>query len=402
MVDKPIEDVARAFEQFKDANDERLAQIEAKQASDPLTEEKLTKINAAIDAGIDAGREQEKRLADLEVSAARPAKGDQSPEAAEHSKAFGAFMRRGVEDGLRDLEIKASASVGSDPDGGYFVPDEMATEIGRIASSVSSMRSLAQVVSISASSYKKMVGVGGAGSGWVAEKEARPETATPDLKSIDIPADEVYANPFATQKILDDAAVNVEAWLADEVAIKFGEVEGAAFISGTGVGQPRGILGYTPAAIASYAWGNPGFVVSGQATTLAADLDPFVDQVTNLKMMYRGNANWIMNRATVGEVRKLKDGDSQYLWQPSNIAGQAGTVLGYPISDDDNMPDIGAGAYAVAFGDFRQAYLIVDRMGVRVLRDPYTSKPYVSFYTTKRVGGAVQNFEAYNLQKISA
>lgn len=393
-----------AFEAFKEANDARLKGIE-KKFDDVVQNEKVDRINSEVTNLGTALDEVTKMIAALKVGGADDDK--MTPEKKEYAKAFDRFFRKGVDNGLSELAVKAAARTDSDPDGGYTVPDQMETSIDRVLSTVSAMRGEAQVMSISAGVYKKLVGQGGATSGWVGERETRSETNTPTLSELQFPAMELYANPAATQTLLDDSSVNIEQWLAGEVAIEFAEEEGAAFISGSGVNQPRGILSYDTVADASYAWGKLGFIVTGEAADFIAEdpVDPFISLVYSLKQGYRQNAKFIMNKASQAKVRKFKDDQDNYMWTPPFQGGvqgaQPATFLGYPIIDDDNMSSVGANAFPVAFGDFRRGYLIVDRIGVRVLRDPYTNKPYVHFYTTKRVGGGVQNFEAIKLLKCS-
>lgn len=404
-----LNEMKTIFSQFKEKNDERLNALE-KKISDGLENETVEKINAEIDKLQDAYDAAAAKLAALSAGGGS---GDaDSPERKAYKKAFNSWFRKGdraVQDlDMNELAVKAAMSTDSDPDGGYVVPDEMTREITRVQSTVSAMRQLATVISIGSSVYKKPINLGGAGSGWVGEKEARPETDSPTLAMLEFPAMELYANPAATQAMLDDAYFNVEQWLGGEVGIVFAEQEGSAFITGNGVNKPRGIIGYDTVADASYEWGKLGFVASGVAAALNdATHDGFeglIDLTYALKQGYRTNAGWLMNRQTTGKIRKLKAlGDTQsYLWQPPVQAGEPATILGYPTRDDDNMQNVGANAFPIAFGDFKRGYLIVDRVGVRVLRDPFTNKPYVLFYTTKRVGGGVQNFEAIKLYKIAA
>lgn len=393
-----------AFEAFKDANDARLKGIE-KKFDDVVQSEKVDRINADVTEMQTALDELNTSIAALKVGGA--GNDERSAEKKEYAKAFDRFFRKGVDNGLNELAVKASMKTDSDPDGGYTVPDQMESTIDRVLGSVSAMRSEARVISISASVYKKLVNQGGTSSGWVGERESRTETNTPTLAALEYPAMELYAMPAATQTFLDDSSLNVEQWLADEVAIEFAEEEGTAFISGTGVNQPRGILSYDTVADASYAWGKLGYIVTGEAADFIAEdpVDPFINLVYSLKQGYRQNAKFIMNKASQAKIRKFKDDQDNYMWTPPFQGGvqgaQPATFLGYPIIDDDNMSNVGANAFPVAFGDFRRGYLIVDRTGIRVLRDPYTSKPYVLFYTTKRVGGGVQNFEAIKLLKCS-
>ena len=325
-----------------------------------------------------------------------------------HATAFDRFFRHGADAGLRDLEVKASLRTDSDPEGGYLVPDQMESTLDRVLGTISPMRRIARVIQISAGTYKRLVSKGDAAGGWTGERESRPETNAPTLAELSFPAMEVYANPAATQTLLDDSRIDIGAWLADEVSIVFAEKEGTAFISGTGINQPRGLLSYDTVADASWTWGSIGYIASGVAAALNDathnGTDALIDLVYALKEQYRVGATWLMNGKTAATIRKLKMiGDVEgYLWQPSTIAGTPDQLLGYPVTIDDNMPDIGANTCPIAFGNFMRAYLIVDRVGIRVLRDPFTNKPYVMFYTTKRVGGGVQNYQAVKLLKITA
>jgi HK97 family phage major capsid protein len=326
--------------------------------------------------------------------------------------AFGDWFRYGARGNLHALEKKAfgfnavetkALSSGTDPDGGYLVPREMETAMDRILGTVSAMRSLATVRAISGSGYRKPVNVGGTASGWVGETGGRAETTAPSISVLDFPAMELYAHPYATQTLLDDSAVNIEQWLADEVAIEFAEEEGAAFVSGNGVNKPTGVLGATTVANASYVWGKIGFVVTGAASDFATTnpIDALVTLQDALKTGYSVNGTWLMTRATQSAIRKFKDGTGNYIWQPAMQAAVAPTIFGKPVVVDDNMNELGSNLFPVAYGDFRRGYIIVDRIGIRVLRDPYSAKPYVTFYTTKRVGGGIQNFEAIKLLKCS-
>ena len=211
------------------------------------------------------------------------------------------------------------------------------------------------------------------------------------MSLIEFPAGELFSQPAATQTLLDDAFSDVDAWLADEVEAAFAAQESAAFINGDGVAKPRGILSNEIVDESAHEWGKIGSV-AGDFTGANAG-DGLIDLIYAPKSQFRANGRFVMNRRTVSEVRKLKDADGRYLWQPGTN-GEAATVLGYAVTEIEDMPDIGAGNAAIAFGDFRRGYLIVDRVGTRVLRDPFTAKPFVLFYTTKRVGGGVQNFDA--------
>lgn len=391
-----IDGVNRAFEEFKAAHTAQLAELK-KGLSDTVTAEKVEKINAAITEQKRELDETVRRMAALQLGG--DGKPGETPEARQHRESFQGFLRG---------RIEARTSTYSDPDGGFVAPPTLDLAVSRIVSQTVAMRRLAQVQPISASSYVKFKSLGGAGSGWVGENEtgtSRGETNTPTLSRMEFTPGEIYSEPNATQQALDDMAVDVEAWLAAEVAIEFMEEEGLAFLTGNGVKKPRGLLDYNTVANASYAWGSIGYIASGDASAFiaasasAGPADCFIDTVYALKAAYRGNARWLVNDLTAARMRKFRDGDGNYLWQTSAVAGQPDTFLGYPVETDDNMPDVGADRFPVAFGDFRQAYLIVDRVGVRVLRNPFKTNGLVAFYTTKRVGGGIQNFEAVKLIK---
>jgi len=393
-----IESIGRAFEQFKAENDARLKEIEKKGNADPLLSQKVEKINADLSA---LG-EMKKQLEAIEAAVARnqfPG-GGKEKEVIARAKAFAHLMRGNI-DSVKDIEIQALASTLSDPDGGFTVPEEVDTAIDRVQGTLSSMRRLATVRGISTDTYKKLVNQGGATSGWVAEKGTRNETSTPSLKEIAINTKELYAMPAATQTLLDDSRVDIGGWLADEVGIEFNEEEGDAFISGNGVEKPKGIAAYTMIANASYAFGKVGYIASAHASLLN-NLDKLIDLQHALKTSYRNGAAWLMNDSTCGVIRKFKDGDGNYIWRPGLLEDKPDTLLGKPVEYDDNVDDIGAGKYPIFYANFKRAYLIIDRLGTRVLRDPYTSKPYVLFYTTKRVGGGIVMYEAIKAMKIAA
>lgn len=387
------EQLARSFEEYKKANDAHLAEIK-KGSDDVVRREQVAKIDATV-------ADLQKALQSLEVKMNRPAFGGADPavdeakaKAADYRKAFDRFFIKGD-----PALLHKALQTDSDPDGGFMVPTEIESTITRVVATISAMRRLSQVVTTGAQTYKKPVNLGGAGAGWVGEREARPETATPKLSMIDVLSGEIYANPAATQTMLDDANMNVEQWLSTEVAQAFADQEGAAFISGDGVNKPKGFLTYPIVNNASYAWGSVGRIRTGASGAFAASgpADTLIDVIHALRPGYRPGAAWLMSDLTLSAIRKFKDTTGQYLWQPSLQAGQPATLLGYACEIDENMPTIAANSYSLAFANWSRAYLIADRTGVRVLRDPYTAKPYVMFYTTKRVGGAVQNFEAIKL-----
>ena len=403
-VKKLVTDFMGTFEEFKKNNDEQIKQAAKGKDIDPLlkaSEEKMQKHLDELKATVDELR-LEKARPMIETISGK--KRELSEDEVKHAEAFNAFLRKGRnEDELRALEAKA-LSVGSDPDGGYVAPAEMDTIMDRVMSEVSPIRQVATVRQISSASYKKPFNLGGTDSGWVGESDSRPQTNASQLALLEYPVMELYAMPAATQSLLDDAVVNIEQWMADEVAITFAEQEGAAFCTGDGVNKPRGILSYDKVDNDSWAHGKTGYVATGasgafKTTNPGDDADNLVDLVYSLKAGFRANSRFMMNRKTQGTVRKIKDADGNYIWQPGLVNGQPASLLGYAISEAEDFPDIAANSYSIAFGDFRRGYLIVDRMGIRVLRDPYTAKPYVLFYTTKRVGGGMQNFDAIKLMK---
>lgn len=390
-----LEKQNKAFADFKEANDARLKALEAKGSVDPLLEEKVDKANREI-------TEISKKMAELEKKTNRPGgtgRGQENPEAEEHKQAFSTFLRKGRDENLRDLERKA-LNITTDEDGGYAVPTELDTEILQLMRNESPMRQVCSVRQIGGAEYKKLVNLGGATSGWVDEDDARPGTDTPKLTAITPFMGEIYSNPAATQQMLDDVFFNAESWLAAEVATEFAEEENLSFLTGNGTKKPKGILAYTSVttADASRTFGQLQHKVTAGATAITGD--ELLDLVYLLRKKYRNGALWMMNSITLAYIRKLKSAvDGHYLWQPGLQAGQPSQLLGYGVEENEDMADIATTAVAVMFGNFKRGYLIVDRMGTRVLRDPYTNKPYVHFYTTKRVGGMLQDSLAIKLLK---
>jgi HK97 family phage major capsid protein len=388
-------EVMAAFEALKSANDARIDEIEKRGSSDPLIDAKLKRIEASLDR-------QRTALERLALEQARPAMGEDPRKTdPEHKSAWAAYMRKGDDSGIARLDLK-SLNVGTEAQGGYVAPPELDRMIEQRLTASSPMRQIASVRQTSATVFKKPVTLG-TQSAWVAEDDERPETTAPTLDLLEFPAAELYAMPAATQTLLDDAYADVDEWLADECEASFAAQESAAFVSGTGTGQPKGFLSYDKIADASHAWDKIGFILSGASGAFASadPADKLIDLVYALKSQFRANARFVMNRRTVSAVRKLKDSDDNYLWRPG-LAGEPASLLGYPVTEIEDMPDIAANSFAIAFGDFRRGYLIVDRQGARVLRDPYSAKPYVLFYTTKRVGGGVQNFDGIKLMKFAA
>ncbi|MBL1406832.1 MAG: phage major capsid protein [Rhizobiales bacterium] len=389
-----------AFESFRETNDERLAQVETRVGADVVTIEKMNRINTALD-------EQKILMDRMILKNQRPSfskdngQGNiQTMAMVEHKNAFNNYIRSGKENDLRSFEEKAM-SYTSDPDGGYLVPDETASEIGRRLAQISPIRSVAGIRVVSSAMYKKPFAITGPSTGWVAETAVRPQTAAPALSELQFPTMELYAMPAATSSLLEDSAINIDQWIAEEVEIAFAEQESAAFINGDGVNQPKGILTNTVVDEGSWAWGALGYVPTGADGDFATSdaSDTLVDTIYSLKAGYRQNANWLMNRRTQADIRKLKDADGNYLWQAPSVAGEKAMLMGFPVLEAEDMPDVASDSLSVAFGDFNRGYLVVDRAGVRVLRDPFSAKPYVLFYTTKRVGGGVQDFDAIKLVK---
>ena len=312
-------------------------------------------------------------------------------------------MRTGEAGGLRALEVKAM-SFGSNPDGGYLVPPEIEATIGQRLTAISPIRNIAGQRTISSNIYKKPFMTTGPAVGWVGETDARTQTASPVLDELVYPAMELYAQPAATATLLEDSVVNIDQWIAQEVEQVFAQQEGAAFVAGDGNNKPKGFLSYTTVDNGAWSWGNIGYVASGAAGAFAATnpSDDLVDLVYAVKAGYRQNGMFVMNRKTQAAVRKFKDTTGQYLWQPPAVAGGKASLMTFPVIEAEDMPDIAANSLSVAFGDFNRGYLVVDRAGVSVLRDPYSAKPYVLFYTTKRVGGGVQDFDAIKVMKFAA
>jgi HK97 family phage major capsid protein len=378
-----------AFEEFKRTNDQRLGEIEKRGTADGLLEGKLDRLNAVLDG--------QKAAMDRAIAErARPVlDGKAGAGGDEYKEAFTAYVKRGEEKAL---------SVGTNADGGYVVPPETETEITRLMTAVSPIRAISGVRQVSGSVYKRPISVTGPATGWVAETASRTTTTSQTLAELSYPTTELYAMPAATSAFLDDAAVDVGQWIADEVNAAFAAQETTAFVSGDGTNKPKGFLAATTVAESSWEWGKLGYVATGSSGALPSThaSDVLIDLVYALKAGYRQNASWVMNRKVQGTLRKLKDADGNYMWQPALTADGKARFMGFELVEAEDMPNIAANSLSVAFGDFRRGYLIVDRQGVSVLRDPFSSKPYVLFYTTKRVGGGVADYDAIKLLKFAA
>ncbi|MCX8476959.1 MAG: phage major capsid protein [Sphingomonas sp.] len=316
------------------------------------------------------------------------------------SAAFEGFLRAGS----GGVETKAMSGA-SDTAGGYAVPQEIDARIDATLKAVSPIRAIATVVKVGSSGYRKLIASGGIASGWAAETATRPETATPTFNEVAPPSGDLYANPAASQAMLDDAAFDVEEWLAVEIAREFAAAEGSAFVNGNGTNKPKGFLAAatSTALDASRPFGTLQYLASGAAGAFAANPEEkLIDLVQSLRAPYRQGASWVMNSTTLARIRKFKTSDGAFLWAPSLAAGQPATLLGYPVVEAEDMPDIAANSLSIAFGNFKAGYLIAERGETQVLRDPYSNKPFVHFYATKRVGGMVSNSEAIKLLKFAA
>lgn len=319
----------------------------------------------------------------------------------EEVKAFESYLRKGEAAG----ELKAM-SIGSDPDGGYSVVSPLAASMTRRIFELSPVRQVARVVEVRTDAFEELVDNGEPAANWVGEKSARPETDGPQIGKLRIPVCEIYSAPKVTQNLLEDSAFDVGAWLVEKIADKFARAEAAGFITGDGITQPRGILTYPVAATddATRAWGTLQYTPSGAAGAFAASnpSDALLDMVYKLKSAYRPRATWLMNRDTARRIRQFKDGQGNYLWQAGATAGQPDSLMGFPVLLAEDMPAIAANSLSIAFGDLSTGYTIADRVGVSVLRDPFSVKPHVQFYTRKRVGGGLSNSEAIKLMKFAA
>lgn len=352
-------------------------------------------------------KHQEERLTMLNAKTmayGRPALSARAEVEAPHQKAFNAYLRSGDDDGLRGLTLEGKAmSSAVAADGGYLVDPQTADRIQSMLLATSSLRSVANVVQVEATSFDVIVDRSEVGSGWATEAASTTETATPVIERISIKLHELAAMPKASQRLLDDSAFDVEGWLAEKIATRFTRAEAAAFINGDGVDKPKGILLPTKVADATWTWGNLGYVASGAAADFATSnpADCIINLVYALGADYRANGTFVMNSKTVGAVRKMKDADGRFLWSDGLAAGEPSRLMGYPVLVCEDMPDIAANAYAIAFGDFRAAYTVAERPDLRILRDPFSAKPNVLFYANKRVGGDITDYAAIKLLKIA-
>lgn len=385
-----LEDLGKVWKEYRETNDARLAALEKNQGHAEL-DSKLENLDKAI---IEVKGQINRVIAGAELQVGI----DKRPSVAivELTK----WMRS-----RQNGEFKDIVNTQTNADGGYVILPEIDTMIDRVASKSVAMRILANVRTIGRQSFVKNVNLGGTTGGWATEGSPRSGgDGTPKFAQIEIFAREVFAQPAATNESLEDIEFDVATWLAEECGLTFADLEDAAFISGDGVGKPKGFLAYETVANSSYVWGKIGYIASGAASDFAAanPSDKFIDLIHALKTVYRARGVFLMNDTTLSKVRKFKDGQGNYLWQPSFQVDIPDMLLGKPLVTSDNMPDVGANTFPVAFGDFKSGYMIVDRRGVKILADPYTTKGSVSFYTTKRTGGDVVNFEAIKVMKIAA
>ncbi len=419
-----VYELGRTFEAFKESNDRRLKEIEQKGSADPLTEMKVNRINADMQRAIDSANEAKRRMEQMETALHRTP----GQLAGGEWKEMDLFLRErkgridgdlGI-DGYRNyknalqsylrknnagsnLEETKALSVGSDPDGGYTVTPDMTGRIAQLVRDTSPMRQVANVVTIGTDALEGINDLNEATSGWVGETESRSETTSPKIGEYRIPVHEQYAEPRATQKLLDDALFNVEEWLSGKIADRLARMENDAFVNGNGVKKPRGFLTYSAGTPSASTFNVIEQIPSGASGAFAGTNpgDALINLVYALKAAYRENAVFMMKRSVLAEVRKLKDTTGNYLWQPDFQQRQGGTLLGFNVVEAEDMPSIAANSLSIAFGDFNKGYQIVDRQGIRILRDSFTAKPYVKFYTTKRTGGDVVNFEAIKLMKFA-
>ncbi len=325
-----------------------------------------------------------------------------------HIRAFGDYMRRGEDAGMR--QVMAALTTREDTGGGYFMPEEWDRTMSRLLLDTSVMRQISTVREISGPLLKMPKNLGGTDAGWIGETTAPSETNTSTLAELQFTVMEMYAQPKASQQLLEDASIDIEAWIAEEVQEAFTILENPAFMTGTGANQPRGLHSYGWVANATYEaapatyWGKFGYVATGAAGNWATSNpgDALFDVENALRPAARTNAAWLINRPLIAEIRKFKDSTGNYLWERSLTAGKPATLLTYPVYADDYMPAKAANSYSLALGDWAKTYLILDRLGSTVLRDPFTAKPYVLFYTRKRVGGGVKEFQYAKFLKFAA
>lgn len=395
-IKETIDELGKVVHEMRKKNDEHWAQVQKKGHSDPLLQEHVSRLSESVVALADT----KERLERVETKLNRPAlgggRGDRAGAMTERKAAFLNYLRKG-RDMLTVDEVKL-LSRDIDPQGGYWIDETLSSQIVMKVFETSPMRDVCTVETITSDALEIPEDINEVGAGWTTERAPRSETTTANIGMRRIPVQELYAEPKATQQLLDDAGIDVESWLATKIADKIGRIENLAFISGSGAGQPKGILTYPTSAAPT----NPGqtmYAPSGHASQITAD--GLRNLFYSVKSPYLPNAVWLMKRSTVQSVSLLKDSQGRYIWEPGLQIGDPQNILGHQIHRMEDMPTIAANALPVAFGNFKMGYTIVDRQGIRVLRDPFTAKPFVLFYTTKRTGGDVTNFEAFAVLKIA-
>lgn len=424
-IQKTLDKLGEAVEAHRKATDERIEELKKTGTVSPETQAKLDK----IDGTIDELSAQKKTMETLITRASRPGLGSpgnpvaNAPEFVEHREAFFDWVRRPGEPErqmrvneavkaiakrtpMNALERRATQVITSTGSaGGFALPEEIAREIDRLSVDISPIRQIARVVSCGTPDYKELIDIGGGTFEWLGEAATRNQTNTPDLAEVAPTFGMASTYPRATEESLDDLFFNVENWLIESSAEAIAAGEGAAFVNGNGTNKPTGFLaGPAPLATAdaSRAFGTLQYIPSLQAAAMPTSADTFLDMVYALRARYRSNARWVASKAILAALRKYKDTTNAYLWQPSLIIGQPDTFLGFPITEAEDMPAVAAGTFPLAFGDFRQGYLIADRVGMRMTRDDITAPGFVKFYIRKRVGGKLRNTQAIKLLKIAA
>ena len=399
---KSVEKIGTSWESFKEIDKQREAEIKKLGKASAETEEKMAKIQKDLDAGL----EMKKRIDELEVAFKRGGGSSDEKEAKakelelEVKAAENLWLRRGDDTLMKQVIEKKAMSVNSDPDGGYLVTPDTSGRVQKRIYESSPIRQLATVITISTDAIEGLIDIDEAGAEWVAETSAGSSNKTPQLGKYRIPVHEMATRPKVTQKLLEDASFDPQAWISAKVGDKFARTENTAFVLGDGNGKPKGYLTYATGVAKNTKWGTIEQVNLGHASTLTAD--GLINLQFALKTQYRQNARWGFNRLTHAEVRKLKDTQGRYYWQPNYEMGLPPSLMGDPIAELNDMPDVASNALAVVYANWAEFYTIVDRVGISVLVDPYTAKPYTEFYTRKRVGGDVTNFEAGKIGKIAA
>lgn len=385
-----IDALGQTFQAFKEVSEERFGELERKGGVDPVLEEKVHRLNEEVEQAQERVTLLEKRSRRPEIQEIRTPLGYQT-------KAFVDYIRKGFEHGL---DLKA---LSSDPgtEGGFLIPTYIQDQMVKVLTTASSFRSLAQVTQISTDAVEILIDKEELDAGWVLEKGDRDETNTPTLTKLKIPVHEMYAKPKATQKLLEDAQINVEEWLTAKIGEKFLKLENQAFLKGNGNQKPKGFLDYESVESVAWEWGSLEHIKTGKVGGFEdrRGADVLIETVEALKSQYLSGAYWVMGRLAHQVVRTLRDGNRNYIWQPGLAQGVPPTLLGYPITILEDMPVLreDAATSSIAFGNFKEGYSIVDRTQMHILRDPYSAKPYVEFYATKRVGGDVVNFEAIKI-----